>query len=78
VTSKEAPEHVDVSVTEGEIVAALVNTLFRLAGGVLTVPTADFQAEIMALKRGHRTALRPADGPEDTITFHAVRARPSN
>lgn len=64
---------VDVAVSDGEIVAALVNTLFKLGGGAITVPADDFRAEVLALKSGKRMALRPMDGPENTIVFRAVR-----
>lgn len=73
MNGKEVHDYIDVAVSDGEIVAALLNTLFRLGGGVITVPTADFQAELLALKGGKRLALRPVDGPGHTIVFHAVR-----
>lgn len=68
----EVHDFVDVPVSDGEIVAALVNTLFRLGGGEITVPANDFRAEVLALKGGKRMALRPEDGPGQTIVFHAV------
>lgn len=59
----------EIGLSHGEIVAALLHTLLNQAGGSITVKATDFWVAATTVKRGPRGSLQIAHEPRGQITF---------
>lgn len=66
----------EIGLSHGEIVAALLHTLLNQAGGSITVDATDFWVAATTVKQGPRRSLQIAHEPRGRITFQLLSNAP--